>query len=219
MAAGIISDLPELGNVRAKKISALAGLAPYNRDSGILRGKRTTWGGRTSVRTMLYMATLVATKHNPQIKEFYERLCNAGKQKKVAIIACMHKLLIIMNAIIKNNESWQAEVTVKIWFSRQLLRWHDIDIFLRLENPQNSNAIGINISKGRRVVKKIYHIQNVNNAHTRLKSWMVRFDGVATKYLDSYMGWFGLMEEIKQYDDRDTKFVDRSMLKPHQPRN
>ena len=77
----------------------------------------------------------------------------------------------------------------------------------------------INISKGRRVVKKIYHIQNVNNAHTRLKSWMVRFDGVATKYLDSYMGWFGLMEEIKQYDDRDTKFVDRSMLKPHQPRN
>lgn len=77
----------------------------------------------------------------------------------------------------------------------------------------------INISKGRRVVKKIYHIQNVNNAHTRLKNWMVRFDGVATKHLDSYMGWFGLMEEIKRHDDRDTEFVDRSMLKRHQPRN
>jgi len=77
----------------------------------------------------------------------------------------------------------------------------------------------VNISKGRRVVKKVYHIQTVNNAHTRLKAWMVRFDGVATKYLDSYMGWFGLMEEIKRHDDRDTEFIDRSMLKPHRPRN
>ena len=108
VAAGIIADLPELGSVSAKQISALAGLAPYNRDSGTLRGKRTIWGGRASVRTALYMATLVATRRNPQIKCFYERLCNAGKMKKVAITACMHKLLVIMNAMIKHNESWRA---------------------------------------------------------------------------------------------------------------
>ena len=108
VSAGIIADLPELGNLSAKQISALAGLAPYNRDSGTLRGKRTIWGGRASVRTTLFMAALVATRHNPQIKSFYERLCNAGKQKKVAITACMHKLLIIMNAMIKHNESWRT---------------------------------------------------------------------------------------------------------------
>lgn len=108
VSAGIIANLPELGNMSAKQISALAGLAPYNRDSGTLQGKRTIWGGRASVRTTLYMATLVATRHNPQIKSFYQRLCNAGKQKKVAIIACMHKLLIIMNAMIKHNESWRT---------------------------------------------------------------------------------------------------------------
>lgn len=107
VSAGIIADLPELGSVSAKQISALAGLAPYNRDSGTLRGKRTIWGGRASVRTTLFMATLVAIRHNLQIKRFYERLCRAGKQKKVAITACMHKLLIIMNAMIKHNESWQ----------------------------------------------------------------------------------------------------------------
>jgi transposase len=111
VATGIIADLPELGHMTAKQISALAGLAPFNRDSGTLRGRRTIWGGRASVRSTLYMATLVATRHNTQIKIFYERLCNAGKQKKVAIIACMHKLLIIMNAMIKNNQPWQPAIT------------------------------------------------------------------------------------------------------------
>ena len=114
VAAGVLADLPELGKLNAKQISALAGLAPYNRDSGSLRGKRTIWGGRACVRTTLYMATLVATKHNPQIKSFYERLCNAGKMKKVAIIACMHKLLIIMNAMIKRGESWRIMTVFEI---------------------------------------------------------------------------------------------------------
>lgn len=109
VAAGVIADLPELGSLSAKEISALAGLAPLNRDSGTLRGKRTIWGGRASVRRTLYMATLVATKHNATIKAFYERLCAAGKLKKVAITACMHKLLIIMNAMIKNNQPWRIE--------------------------------------------------------------------------------------------------------------
>jgi transposase len=114
VAAGIIAELPEIGNLRAKQISALAGLAPYNRDSGTLRGKRTIWGGRASVRATLYMATLVATRYNPQIKNFYERLCNAGKKKKVALTACMHKLLIIMNAMIKQGELWRETTAFKI---------------------------------------------------------------------------------------------------------
>lgn len=108
VAAGIIADLPELGKLSAKKISALAGLAPYNRDSGTLRGKRAIWGGRAPVRSALYMATLTAIRFNEQIKIFYERLCKAGKVKKVAIVACMHKLLIVMNAMIKNNKPWTA---------------------------------------------------------------------------------------------------------------
>jgi transposase len=111
VAAGLLAELPELGQLGAKQITALAGLAPYNRDSGTLRGIRTIWGGRASVRSALYMATLVATRHNHQIKDFYERLCNAGKKKKVAITACMHKLLIIMNAMIKNNQPWRLATT------------------------------------------------------------------------------------------------------------
>jgi transposase len=107
VATSLVSDLPELGSLRAKQISALAGLAPYNCDSGTLRGKRAIWGGRASVRSALYMATLVATRHNERIKEFYERLCNAGKNKKLALTACMHKLLIIMNAMIKSNQPWR----------------------------------------------------------------------------------------------------------------
>jgi transposase len=107
VAAGLITDLPELGQLKAKQISALAGLAPFNKDSGAMRGKRMISGGRASVRSILYMATLVATRHNAQIKKFYERLCNSGKKKKVALTACMHKLLIIMNAMIKNNEEWR----------------------------------------------------------------------------------------------------------------
>lgn len=114
VAAGIIADLPELGTLNAKQITALVGLAPYNRDSGTLRGKRTIWGGRACVRSMLYMATLVATRHNVQIKNFYERLCKAGKMKKVAIIACMRKLLTIMNAMIKNGELWRSATASEI---------------------------------------------------------------------------------------------------------
>lgn len=106
VSTSVLADLPELGSVTARQIAALAGLAPYNRDSGTLRGKRTIWGGRASVRKALYMAAVVAARFNPQIKKFYERLCSKGKQKKVALVACMRKLLIIMNAMIKHNEKW-----------------------------------------------------------------------------------------------------------------
>lgn len=107
VAASMIADLPELGQVGNKQISALAGLVPYNCDSGTMRGKRTIWGGRASVRCSLFMATLTAIRYNAPIKTFYERLCRSGKQKKVALVACMHKLLIIMNAMIKHDEKWR----------------------------------------------------------------------------------------------------------------
>lgn len=109
VAAGVIAGLPELGQMSAKQISALVGLVPFNRDSGTLRGKRCIWGGRACVRRILYMSTLVAMKHNIEIKKFYMHLCSLGKKKKVAIVACMHKLLIIMNAMIKNNQPWQYQ--------------------------------------------------------------------------------------------------------------
>ena len=106
-ATEIIAGLPELGNLGKKQITALVGLAPYNKDSGMMRGKRMIRGGRSALRKALYMATLVATRYNDQIKTFYQRLC-ASKPKKVALVACMHKLLIIMNAMVKNKEPWRA---------------------------------------------------------------------------------------------------------------
>lgn len=107
VANSLIAYLPELGTLTSRQITALAGLAPFNRDSGTLRGMRTIWGGRASVRCAMYMATLVATKHNATIRMFYQRLCEAGKPKKVALTACMRKLLICINAMIKNNQPWQ----------------------------------------------------------------------------------------------------------------
>lgn len=108
-ATNLIAELPELGELNSKEIASLAGVAPFNRDSGTLKGKRTIWGGRASVRNALYMPTLVATKHNPKIKEFYDRLLSNGKSKMTALIACMRKLLIIMNAMVKKSQCWIFE--------------------------------------------------------------------------------------------------------------
>lgn len=101
----LIAELPELGQLPDKQIVALCGLAPHARDSGKWHGKRTTRGGRARVRTALYMAALVATKHNLVIKTFYRRLLKAGKEKKVALTACMRKLLVILNAMFRNQTS------------------------------------------------------------------------------------------------------------------
>jgi len=106
VTATLIARLPELGSLNCKQVAALVGVAPFNRDSGTLRGKRAVWGGRGALRTALYMATLVATRHNPVLRAFYQRLCDAGKPKKVALIACMRKLLIILNSMIKNHRTW-----------------------------------------------------------------------------------------------------------------
>lgn len=107
-AFALLADLPELGTLGRKQIAALVGVAPLNRDSGALRGTRGVWGGRARVRSALYMAALVATRHNPIIRAFYERLCADGKPKKLALTACMHKLLTILNAILRHATPWQA---------------------------------------------------------------------------------------------------------------
>lgn len=109
VAVTLISSLPELGMLSHKSISYLVGVAPLNKDSGKFRGKRKIWGGRAKVRCVLYMATLVAVRFNPPIKVFYERLLQKGKLKKVALTACMHKLLIFLNAMMKNNQTWQPQ--------------------------------------------------------------------------------------------------------------
>jgi transposase len=102
----LLATLPELGRLSAKQIAALAGLAPLARDSGRMRGKRCIWGGRARVRHGLYMATVSAARHNPVIHAFYQRLIAAGKPAKVALTACMHKLLTICNALLRTQTPW-----------------------------------------------------------------------------------------------------------------
>jgi transposase len=111
VSATLLAGLPELGQTSGKQIGALVGVAPLNRDSGTLRGKRTIWGGRSAVRAALYMAALVGTRSNPVLKTLYTRLLAAGKTKKVALTACMHKLLTILNAILKHHTPWATPAT------------------------------------------------------------------------------------------------------------
>ena len=106
-AATLLSQLPELGQIDRKGIAKLVGVAPLNRDSGTLHGVRRVWGGRADVRVVLYMAALVATRYNPLIRSFYERLKAAGKPKKVALVACMHKLLLLCNSVMRSHSPWR----------------------------------------------------------------------------------------------------------------
>lgn len=107
LARTLLAELPELGKLDHRRLSALVGVAPFNRDSGTFRGKREVWGGRAPVRATLYMGALVATRHNPVLKEFYGRLLSAGKPKKVALVACMRKLLSILNAVLRDRSCWR----------------------------------------------------------------------------------------------------------------
>ena len=107
MSRTLLADLPELGRLNRKQIAALVGVAPLARDSGTLRGRRLVWGGRAPVRALLYMGALVAARRNTVIRAFYLRLIAAGKPKKVALIACMRKLLTILNAMMRTNTAWQ----------------------------------------------------------------------------------------------------------------
>ena len=106
LSLSLLAYLPELGTLDRKQIAALVGVAPLNRDSGTMRGKRTVWGGRARVRAVLYMGALVASRFNPVIRTFYQRLLAAGKPKKLALTACMRKLLTMLNAILKTGQYW-----------------------------------------------------------------------------------------------------------------
>ena len=106
----LLADLPELGKLDRKQIAALVGVAPYNRDSGPHRGKRTVWGGRSRVRAALYMGALVASRWNPVIRDFYQRLLATGKPKKLALTACMRKLLTILNSMMRTGERWDTTI-------------------------------------------------------------------------------------------------------------
>lgn len=107
----LIAQLPELGQLKNKQISALVGVAPLARDSGSFKGRRSVWGGRAPLRSVLYMATLSAVRHNPVLRHFYNRLRAAGKPPKVALVACMRKLLVILNAMVRSNQPWNPRIS------------------------------------------------------------------------------------------------------------
>ena len=110
LSLSLLAYLPELGALGRKQIAALVGVAPLNRDSGTMRGKRTVWGGRARVRAVLYMGALVASRYNPVIRTFYQRLLAAGKPKKLALTACVRKLLTMLDAIVKTGQRWDPSV-------------------------------------------------------------------------------------------------------------
>jgi transposase len=113
LSRSLIAELPELGTLNRRKIAALTGIAPFNCDSGKFRGKRRIWGGRAALRAALYMAALAAVRCNPVIRLFYQRLTAAGKEHKVAMVACMRKLLTILNAMVKNRTPWNPAVVCR----------------------------------------------------------------------------------------------------------
>jgi len=113
VSSSLLIELPELGKLNRREIASLVGVAPFNRDSGTMRGRRTVWGGRAKLRSVLYMAALVASRRNPIIAAFYQHLLDAGKVKKVALVACMRKLLTILNAILRTMTVWQPEISLR----------------------------------------------------------------------------------------------------------
>ena len=117
ISLALMAYLPELGTLNRRQIATLVGVAPFNRDSGTLRGKRTVWGGRAGVRTALYMGAMVASRFNPVIRDFYQRLLSDGKPKKLALTACMRKLLTILNSMLKHATSWNCPATKSLTHS------------------------------------------------------------------------------------------------------
>ena len=112
LSATLIAQMPELGKLNRKEVAALVGVAPFNRDSGALRGRRTVWGGRSRLRQVLYMATLSASRSNPTLRDFYQRLLTMGKPSKVALTACMRKLLTILNSMARSGQRWNPRLSI-----------------------------------------------------------------------------------------------------------
>ena len=110
----LLTDLPELGTLDRRQIAALVGVVPFNRDSSTLRGRRAVWGGRSRVRGVLYMGTLTATRYNPAISGFYQRLLRSVRRRKWPLVACMRKLLTILNAMVKDNSAWRGSCPAEI---------------------------------------------------------------------------------------------------------
>jgi transposase len=117
LSMNLLSSLTELGTLNRREIATLVGVAPLNRDSGNFRGKRMVWGGRAQVRAALYMAALSASRHNPVIKPFYQRLIAKGKKPKVALTACMRKLLVILNTMVKTQTAWNPNQFLPLDFN------------------------------------------------------------------------------------------------------
>jgi transposase len=113
LAATLLATVPELGHLSRKAIAALVGVAPFNRDSGHFRGTRSTWGGRAPTRAVLYMSALVASRYNPALRALYARLVRDGKPKKVALVACMRKLIVLLNAILRTGTPWDPSLTAR----------------------------------------------------------------------------------------------------------
>ena len=109
LISSLLADLPELGSLNRKQVAALVGVAPFNNDSGASKGRRRIWGGRGQVRSLLYMCVLSGLRYNPVIQAFYRHLLKAGKPTKVAMVACMRKLLILLNAMLRSQQAWRAE--------------------------------------------------------------------------------------------------------------
>ena len=109
LSMSLMAKLPELGRLNRREAAALVGVAPLNRDSGRMKGRRSIWGGRADVRTALYMSTLAAVRFNPVMKAYYIKLKDNGKMPKVALTACMRKMIVMLNAMVKNNEPWRTE--------------------------------------------------------------------------------------------------------------
>jgi len=107
IAFTLLGEIPELGKLSNRQIASLTGLAPFNRDSGYMKGRRRIKGGRAPIRTVLYMGMLSAIQHNPVMKRFYEKLVNQGKHKKVAITAYMRKMITILNAMVRDDQEWK----------------------------------------------------------------------------------------------------------------
>lgn len=134
----LLAALPELGTLTGKQIASLVGVAPMNRDSGTMHGKRSIWGGRAQVRAVLYMATLASVRCNPVIADFYSRLRAKGKPPKVGLTACMRKLLVILNAISKSEQPWRGETSVVR--AREMLAY---DCLNESHRPLEMSAIGL----------------------------------------------------------------------------